>query len=76
MSQRVVGYVGEGRARTPVYAIDPPAVARMSGYLEYASQGGMAFIMGGGTLVQGRHGSTEATRQYHRDYMARRRARS
>lgn len=72
MSRRVIGYTGEGRARTPVYAPEPPCVARMTGYVEYAAQGGFATI--GGALVEGGPGPVELGRQHQRAHMARRRA--
>lgn len=71
MSQRVVGYTGEGRARRPVYALEEPRVARVTGYVVNVARHGMAVITG--ELVVGDHGPIEQARISQRAYSARQR---
>jgi hypothetical protein len=71
MSQRVVGYEGEGRARRPIYTIEAPAVARANRYVANAARRGFAII--GGTLVEGGPGEYQQHRDQQRAFRDRRR---
>lgn len=51
MSNRIVGYEGEGRARRPIWEPEGPAVGRTHGMVAGAVARGYAVI--GGALVQG-----------------------
>jgi hypothetical protein len=70
--QRIVSYIGEGRARRAVWSENEPAVGRVTGMIPGATARG--FVVLGGEIVRGESERDHKNAQQ-REYKARRKAR-